>query len=165
MLQNYRIEKNICTSNAILFTTESRYRKDTFLFKKCANHIKEWISGKKNILILGNLNSYRNINHASDVSKALLLISKQEKGDDYLVCSEYYFQVKKLIIILYKIGGIELIENTKENKFYCNNEIIIEFAKYNRTFEANLNGNCKKLKNIGWEPDYNIEKLFKDLIK
>ena len=166
MIKEYRMEKNLWASNAILFTTESPYRKDTFLIKKCANHIKDWKSGKKYTLKLGNLSSYRNINHALDVALGLLLISKQDIGDDYLVCSDNYYQVKELIILLYKTGGIDLIENCDKGIFYnINNESVIEFNTYTRGFEANLTGNCTKLKKIGWDPIFNIESIFKDLLK
>jgi GDPmannose 4,6-dehydratase len=165
MVKYYREKNNIWTSNAILFTTESPYRKDDFLIKKCTNHIKDWNSGSKYILKLGNLNSYRNINHAFDVAKGLVLISKQDNGEDYLVCSNNYLSVKEIIINLYKHANIELTENINEGLFYNKGEIIIEFNTYNRTFDANLNGDSTKLKEIGWKPKFNSELIFKDLLK
>ena len=165
MIKYYRESENKWTSNVILFTTESPYRKDNFLIKKCVNHIKDWNSGNKYILKLGNLNNYRNINHAYDVAEALILISKQERGEDYLACSNNYLSVKDIIINLYKHANIELIENNKEGLFYNKDEIIIEFNTYNRTFDANLNGDSTKLKEIGWKPKFNSELIFKDLLK
>ena len=162
MIKYYRESENRWTSNAILFTTESPFRKDTFLIKKCVNHIKNWKLGNKNILKLGNLNSYRNINHAYDIAHALILISEQENGEDYIVCSENYLSIKDIIVNLYKEAGIDITED--KNSFYSNNEVIIEFGLYNRTFEANLNGKSEKLKNIGWKPKFNMELLFKDLL-
>ena len=166
MVKYYRENENRWTSNAILFTTESPFRKDTFLIKKCTNHIKEWKSGIENILKLGDINSYRNINHAYDVANALFLISEQEHGADYLVCSDNYLYVKDIIINLYKEGGLDLIEDKEKNLFYVNNKVIIQFNSHTRTFfEARLNGKCEKLINLGWKIHFDTKLLFKDLLQ
>ena len=169
MVKYYRDMQNMWTSNAILFTTESPYRKDAFLIKKCVNHIKDWKSGKKTILNLGNIDSYRNINHAQDIADALFLISQQENGGDYLACSDIYLSVKNIIINMYKCAGIYLIENFEENKFSFEGEILIKFNTntHNRIFiDTNLNGLPSKLKNIGWKAKFNKDILiFKDLIE
>ena len=165
MVIYYRNFENRWTSNAVLFTTESPFRKDAFLVKKCANHIRDWNLGIKRILKLGNISSYRNINHAYDVATALILISKQEKGDDYLVCGNDYFAVKDIIIKLYREGGLNLVENIEKNLFYVNNEIIIEFNSYNRTFEAQLDGKSQKLEKLGWERCFSGDNFFKNLLK
>jgi GDP-D-mannose dehydratase len=164
MVKYYRESDNRWTANATLFTTESPFRKDTFLIKKCVNHIKEWKSGFKRILKLGNISSYRNINHAYDVANALVLISKQDRGDDYLVCGDDYLSVKDIVINLYKEGGLDLIENSEKSLFYLGNEVIIEFNSYNRTFEAQLNGKCQKLRNLGWKRYFEGDLFFKNLI-
>lgn len=164
MIKYYRNLENIWASNAVLFTTESPFRKDTFLIKKCVNHIKEWKSGSKKILKLGNISSFRNINHAYDVAKGLILISEQDNSQDYLVCSDIYLSVKDIIINLYKEADISLIQKC-DNIFYVNDTPIIEFNYYNRNFEAQLNGNSVKLKNIGWKSNYNLQTLFKDLLE
>ena len=163
MVKYYREVDNRWTANALLFTTESPFRKDTFLIKKCVNHIKEWKSGYKRILKLGNISSYRNINHAYDVANALILISEQENGGDYVVCGDDYLSVKDIIINIYREGGLNLHE--KENSFYIESEVIIEFNSYNRTFaEAQLTGKSKKLNKLGWTRYFSGNKLFKDLL-
>lgn len=165
MVKYYREFNNRWLSNALLFTTESPYRKDIFLIKKCAKHIKEWKANNKTILKLGNLNSYRNINHAYDVANALLIISKQDIADDYLVCSDVYLQVKDIIITLYKVGGIDLVENIEKGNFKHNNEICVEYNTYTRSFDANLNGKCEKLKKLGWTPVFDAQLIFEDLLR
>ena len=165
MVKYYRDTDHKWTANATLFTTESPFRKDTFLIKKCVNHIKEWKSGSKRILKLGNISSYRNINHAYDVANALVLISEQDSGDDYLVCGDDYLQVKDIITKLYKEAGLKLIEDVEKNLFYTGDEIIIEFNSYNRTFEAQLNGKCEKLKNLGWKRIFGGDLFFKNLLE
>lgn len=164
MIKYYRENKNMLTSNAILFTTESPYRKDNFLLKKCVNHIKNLKDGNTSILTLGNLDSYRNINHAFDVCNALILIGEQN-SDDYLVCSDNYICVKDIIIKMYKYSGIDLIEDVDNELFYYNSKIVIEFNKYKNNFiDSNLNGNCQKLKSLGWKPIFNTELIFKDIL-
>ena len=112
---------------------------------------------------MGNISSYRNINHAYDVANALILISEQENGGDYVVCGDDYLSVKDIIINIYREGGLNLHE--KENSFYIESEVIIEFNSYNRTFaEAQLTGKSKKLNKLGWTRYFSGNKLFKDLL-
>ena len=165
MVKYYREVDNIWTSNAILFTTESPFRKDSFLIKKCVNHIKEWKKGNKKILKLGDISSYRNINHAYDVANALILISEQNKGDDYLICGSDYLSVRDIIIKLYKEVGLCLLEDVEKNLFYTDNEVIIEFNSYHRPFEAQLNGKCEKLNKLGWKRYFEGDLLFKNLFE
>lgn len=162
MIKYYREKENKWTSNALLFTTESPFRKDTFLVKKCTNHIREWKMGNKKILKLGDISSYRNINHAYDVANALIIISNQEKAQDYIVCGNNYLSIKDIIINLYKEGGLLLIE--KENLFYTEEEVIIEFNSYNRNFsEAQLNGKSEKLDKLGWKRRFEGPQIYKNL--
>lgn len=172
MLDHYKQQYNCWISNAILFTTESPHRKSTFLIKKCADHIKQWKNTTNcRSLQLGNLNNFRNVNHASDVAQALLLISQQSQAQNYLVCSSLYFSVKQLIIDMYKQADIQLIETTPGCLSIQTNQGEIQpVIQYNcstsRYFDANINGNCTKLHEIGWQPEYTTLKgLFDDLLQ
>jgi GDP-D-mannose dehydratase len=167
MLDHYRVRLGCWISNALLFTTESKLRKPSFLFKKCVQHIQQWKAGNKQALQLGNLDNYRNINHAEDVAEALVLISKQPEAQNYLVCGKLYHQVKHIILTMYERAGLKLHE--RQSGVLCT-EDESEIVRYNpentsRYFEANINGNCTKLYSIGWNPKYNtLEKIFDDLL-
>ena len=82
--------------------------------------------GKKDILELGNLDSYRIFCHADDVAKAIKIIVLQEKGNNYNICGSNLKNIKLLITDLYKNFGINLRD---ENNFLLNenNEIVIQY--------------------------------------
>ncbi len=174
MLEHYKHNYNCWISNAILFTTESPQRKSSFLIKKCVDHIHQLKQNVENrsVLKLGNLHNYRNINHASDVAQALLLISQQDRPENYLVCNDLYYPVKTLITELYKQAGIELQELSLGTLSTINSEgVSVPVIEYNcsstsRYFDANINGECRKLFEIGWQPLYTtLKTLFDDLLK
>jgi len=159
----YRKNYGLPFSNGIIFTTESPLKKQTFLFNKVAQHITSW---KKNDLplCLGNLDSYRNIIHASDVAEAIKCIVSQEQGDNYVICGKESEKVLHLILKMYSLAGIDLYE--KENNFYCGNKLVFYITNYfNESIPTNINGIPEKLTKLGWEPQKNIDFILKELNK
>ena len=161
----YRTTYNLPFSNGIIFTTESRKKKPIFLLNKVANHAKEWKCNKIP-LTLGNLDSFRNIIHPSDVAKAINTIIEQKEGDNYLICNEYNI---KIIDIVYKIyDNYKIKLEKRENILYdkITNEVVIIINEcYNGTDLTiiNIRGEPVKLKNLGWNPEYNIDDIIKEL--
>lgn len=71
----YRKTYNLHVSNGIIFTTESKLKSEEFLLKKVSTHLKKWKNNKIDVFLeLGNLDSYRNIIHASDVASSIKVI-------------------------------------------------------------------------------------------
>ena len=167
MVEFYRNTYGLPFSNGIIFTTESPLKKPVFLLNKVSVHIKEWNAGNKIALRVGNLDSYRNILHASDVANAIHLIVSQEKGDTYLLCNSESHKIYDLVVKLYSIYGIEL-EN-KEN-ILCEKTTglkVVIIQEKQLGFDAtpiNIRGDPKKLTGLGWEPLVSIENILKELV-
>jgi GDPmannose 4,6-dehydratase len=165
MVEFYRKTYHLPFSNGIIFTTESPLKKSAFLLNKVSAHIKEWNAGKKNSLLVGNLNSYRNILHASDVANAIHTIISQEKGDAYLICNSTSHKIYDLVLQLYSIHGIEL-EN-KNNTLYDKSGLkVVIIQDLQLGFDStptNIRGDSVKLKELGWTPLMNIEQILKEL--
>lgn len=125
-------------SNGILFTVESPHKSEKFLLKKVISHVK---SGQSSPLKLGNLDSVRNIIHASDAAKAIRIIVEQSDGDTYLICNTESTTVRDLVR---KIYDGEIIENSDE--FPC----------------TRLDGFPTKLINIGWSPKFTINDIIQE---
>jgi len=151
----YRNTYGLPFSNGIIFTTESPLKKPVFLLNKIAEHIKEWKKGKKEALKVGNLDSCRNIIHASDVASAIHSILSQSSGNNYLICNEESHKICDLVIELYSLSSIEI--ELKDNIFYEKNSgLQIMFIEdiYTGTDSTpiNIRGEANHLNKIGWKP-------------
>lgn len=165
MLKHYREIKGCWTSNAILWTTESKYRQPSFLLKKISNHIKQWLAGNKYPLQLGSIQHYRNINHAEDVAHGLFLISQQDKPEDYVTCGTNFICIEEAIVQFYEYAGILLIKDENANAFVSGDDFVIQYKQSHRYFDANIDGKAIKLQSIGWKPKHTLQTIFKDLLE
>ena len=107
------------------------------------------MDSKKQPLLLGNLDSYRNILHAQDVANAIYYIVTQEKGDNYLICSDDSYKIIDLVVSLYSRANINLVK--KDNILYdiATNLPVIIIQENQTSFETspiNINGEAIKLK-------------------
>lgn len=163
ILKFYRKTYHLPFSNGIIFTTESVNKRPEFLLNKIKNHAKQFHETKEPIVV-GNLDSYRNILHASDVASAISIIVQQESGDDYLICNTHSVKVFDLVVKIYEKWGIVLTPSTQNNVFYdsMTNQCVLIVQDKNIGFDeqpTNIRGECVKLKNLGWTINYNIEDI------
>jgi GDP-D-mannose dehydratase len=159
----YRKMYNLPFSNGIIFTTESPLKKPTFLLNKVAKHIHSW---KKDSLplCLGNLDSYRNIIHVSDVINAINLIVSQEQGNNYVICGKESEKVLYLVLRMYYLAGMEVSE--KPNGFYSNGKLVFYIdGSFNEEVPTNINGVSDNLTKLGWEQRKNIDFILEELVK
>jgi GDP-D-mannose dehydratase len=161
----YRQTYNLPFSNGIIFTVESSLKKPVFLLNKISNHIKHWLDNKEPI-ILGNLDSYRNIIHASDVANAIFYILEEKNGNNYLICNDNSYKITDLVKLLYSRANINLIKDN--NIFYDSNTNlpVISIQENQLSFESaltNISGTATNLKNIGWEPLISIENILDEI--
>jgi GDPmannose 4,6-dehydratase len=170
MVDFYRETYGLQFSNGVIFTTESLLKKPVFLLNKVAAHIKEWKAGNKTALQVGNLNSYRNILHASDVASAIHVIVSQEKGDTYLICSNESHKVFDLVVKLYSISGIELEKRDGDGNSVLVEktsgiEVVIIQDKQlgNESTPINIRGESTKLGELGWKPLLSIERILEEI--
>lgn len=167
MIEFYRNTYNLPFSNGIIFTTESHLKRPEFLLNKVAAHIKEWKNGNKTQLIVGKLDSYRNILHASDVANAIYKIVSQEKGETYLICNDESYKVFDLVVQLYSTAGIVLEQN--DGMLYEKDSglivLLIEDKKIGfDSTPTNIRGKSKKLKELGWKPFLSIDNILEELL-
>jgi GDP-mannose 4,6-dehydratase len=161
----YRQTYNLPFSNGIIFTVESSLKKPVFLLNKISNHIKNWLNNKEPI-ILGNLDSYRNIIHASDVANAIFYILEEKNGNNYLICNDNSYKIIDLVKLLYSRANINLIKDN--NIFYDSNTNlpVIVIQENQLSFESaptNITGTANNLKNIGWEPLISIKNILDEI--
>jgi len=167
VVEFYKTTYNHNFSNGIIFSTESSQKSEKFLLKKVSKHIKEWKNGIKTPLEIGNISSYRNIIHVSDVVSAISVIIQQTKGDSYLICNEQIDTVQSYVEQMYELSNLTLIK--KDNK-YIEKETNTDVLIINNTFSGidvtptKIHGNPIKLKNLGWIPKVSIHDILNEYI-
>jgi len=162
IIDTYRMKYNLPYSNGIIFTTESPLRNHKFLIKKVATHAKNYKANLE-ILSLGGLESWRNINHAEDIARAIVIILNQPKGDNYLVCGNNFNKVSDLVIDIYKRFDIEL--EISEDRYIDKKtkETVIKIGEIMRGSVTRINGSQEKLQKLGWIPKYDTQALLDDV--
>jgi nucleoside-diphosphate-sugar epimerase len=119
-------------------------------------------------LEIGNISSYRNIIHVSDVVSAISVIIKQTQGDTYLICNEHIDTVQSYVEQMYESSGLTLIK--KENN-YIEKDTNLKVLIINNTFSGiditptKIHGNPAKLKNLGWIPKVSIPDILNEYIE
>ena len=165
MIDFYRETYQLPFSNGIIYTNESSRKNNVFLFHKIINHIKEWRNEHKPI-ILGNLNSMRNIIHPFDTIQAIQTILSQPTGDNYLICNLKSHCIYDIVLQIYQKAGIDLIK--KDNIFYCTQSnlpvIIIQSLPDVENTVIDIQGYPTKLIQLGWYPSFSIENIIQELI-
>lgn len=167
MVDFYRNTYNLNFCNGTIFTTESPRKSPDFLLNKVSNHAKNWKKTDKP-LILGNLDSLRNILHAKDTANAIHHIIQQEKGDNYLICNFKSYKMLDIVIDIYNECGIKLF--ISENVLYdsITNEPVVVIGNTLKETDnqiVNIQGYPEKLLTLGWKPEYNLELLIRDIVK
>lgn len=152
-------------SNGILFTVESKYKGENFLLNKIAKHAKHWKTIQQPVKT-GSLSSFRNIIHAYDVATSIYTIINQDRGNDYLICSDNSYKIIDLVLKIYQQNSIELYE--KENIYYEKNTnnpvLIIENKNVGLDMVAiDIRGNPENLKKLGWNIKYSIDDIIYEI--
>ena len=168
----YRETYNLPFSNGVLFTIESHLKRPEFLLNKVARHAKQWNSSDiKEPLVVGSLESYRTILHASDAAKAIKTIIECNKGDTYLICNDISENTKviDLVIKIYKQIGINLYQkhNHLVERIDGTEVPVVIIDSCNRGFDniaTNIRGDCNKLTQMGWMPQFRVNDIINELL-
>lgn len=167
IVEFYRNTYGLPFSNGILSTIESPLKKPAFLLNKVAAHIKAWNMGNHWPLTVGNLDSYRNILHASDVAEAIHLILEQPHGETYLICHNESHRMLDLVTRMYGSQGIELEtvdsclveKNSGETVVYVNEKPMCD------SMPTHIRSKATKLLELGWVPRLSVDQILEDLVR
>ena len=150
---NYRKAYNMFICNGILFNHESPRRGTNFVTNKVAKEAVKIKYGLSKELILGNLDASRDWGHAKDYVKAMWMMLQQKQADDFVCSSGISHTVKDLVEYVFKKLDLNWRDYVGEDeKFWRPEELL------------HLKGDCKKLKTIGWKPDYTFETMLDEMI-
>ena len=166
MTINYRESFGLSACCGILFNHESPLRGAEYITKKITSQLCEIQSGKREKLILGNLNAKRDWGYAKEYVEAMWLMLQQEQLEEYVIATGKTSSVRDFVNFCCEHLGIDLIWDG-EGEFERGidrkrNRLIIEVNKsYFRPVEVDIIiGSAKKAKSkLGWEAKTKVETL------
>lgn len=177
---NYREAYDMYACNGILFNHESPLRGETFVTRKITRATARIALGLQDKLYLGNLSAKRDWGHAKDYVRAMHLILQQDTAEDFVIATGITTEVRDFVKMAFNHVGIELeFQGTGVDEkgvvVKCNNPeyqipagtVVVEVdPKYFRPTEVDLLiGNPEKSKKkLGWEPQYDLAGLVKDMM-
>nr|WP_319569923.1 GDP-mannose 4,6-dehydratase [uncultured Draconibacterium sp.] len=192
---NYREAYNMHASNGILFNHESPQRGETFVTRKVTRAMSRIALGLQEKVYMGNLSSKRDWGHAKDYIKAMYLILQQDQPDDYVIATGITTTIRDFIKMAGAEVGLEIAfggEGVNEKgaittvdekifsqkvgekylagikeKIASKAEIVEVDPQYFRPTEVELliGDPTKSQTVLGWEPEYDLNGLVKDMMQ
>lgn len=191
---NYREAYKMHASNGILFNHESPIRGETFVTRKITRALSRIALGMQDQLYLGNLSSKRDWGHAKDYIRAMYLILQQDQPDDYVIATGITTSIRDFIKMACAEAGLEIsfsgegaeekgsITAIDEKRFIekvgerylggiksrmAPHSIVAVDPKYFRPTEVELliGDPTKAKEKLGWEPQYDLDGLIKDMMQ
>ena len=153
LTKHYRHAYKLFVSNGILFNHESPRRGSNFVTNKVIKSAVEIKLGLRKNLYLGNLDSYRDWGHSKDYVRAMHLILKHSKPDDFVIATGFTRSVRQLCKIVFDNLNLDYKKYIKQHKKFLRPEEL----KY-------LKGDSSKARKIlKWKPKISFEEMIKEM--
>jgi GDPmannose 4,6-dehydratase len=172
MTKNYREAYNIFACNSICFNHDSSRRDPIFVTRKITKGIADIVHGRSQKLILGNINSFRDITHAKDCVRAMFMMMNHNEPDDFVISSDQTHCIREFIEKAFLLKGFNIKwkgEGLDEIGYDENTgrELIFISEEFFRPTEVDLLlGDSTKARTIlGWKPEYSFDDLIKEMVE
>lgn len=168
---NYREAYNMFACNGILFNHESPRRGEAFVTRKITQGVARIVTGNQKVLRLGNLDATRDWGHAKDYVRAMWLMMQADTPDDYVVATGITTSIREFITMAFLIVGHNITfrgEGIEEVGVIEGDRVVLTIdPKYYRPTEVQaLLGDASKARDkLGWECEYNLEKLVYEMLE
>jgi GDPmannose 4,6-dehydratase len=166
----YRKAYGLFAVNGILFNHESPRRGENFVTMKIINGVKDILSGKKQFIELGNIDSKRDWGHAKDYVFGMWLMMQNHIPDDFVLSTGITYSVRSFVekAFLYKGFTIKWTgSGLQEIGIDQNNVLRVKInSHYFRPCEVELllGDSSKAAKLLNWNKKFdNITSLIKDM--
>lgn len=176
---NYREAYNMFACNGILFNHESPLRGETFVTRKITRAVAQISMGLQQCMYVGNLNAQRDWGHAKDYVDAMWRMLQQSKPEDYVIATGITTYVRDFIKMAFAEVGAEVefkgngvdeigvIKSSTNSDFMKPGQVVVCVdPKYFRPTEVELliGDASKARKQLGWEPQYTLAEMVKEMI-
>ena len=172
IIKNYRESYGLFACNGILFNHGGIRRGHNFVERKITLGLAKILKGETDHLLMGNLDSKRDIGNAKDYVEGMWKMLQHDTPDDYVLATGNTYSIRELIEIAFNIKGIEImwkgsgIDEVGYNK-NTGKEYIFINPKYFRPAEVDLLiGDASKAnKVLDWRPNTTINKLLREMVE
>jgi len=171
IVRNYREAYNMYALNGILFNHESPRRGGTFVTKKVTANVSQIMAGRRDRILLGNLDSLRDWGHARDYVKAMWMMLQQDVPDDFVVATGKQYTVRQLCTLCFEMVGRPVVWRgtglEEEGVDKESGQVLVQVSpKYFRPTEVDtLLGDMTKLKETtGWIPETSFKGLIYEML-
>jgi GDPmannose 4,6-dehydratase len=153
LVKHYRFAYKLFCSNGILFNHESPRRGSNFVTNKVIKSAVEIKLGLKKKLYLGNLDSFRDWGHSKDYIRAMHLILKHNKPDDFVIATGQTRSIRQLCKIVFDNLNLDYKKYVKQQKKFLRPEEL----KY-------LKGDSSKARRVlNWKPEISFEQMINEM--
>ncbi len=171
IVKNYREAYGFYACNGILFNHGGVRRGHNFVERKITLGLGKILRGETDRLIMGNLDSQRDIGNSKDYVEGMWMMLQQDNPDDFVLATGKMYTIRKLIEIAFELRGFEINwkgEGVNEIGYdkKTGRELIFVDPKYFRPAEVDLLlGDPTKANNIlGWKAKTTIKELIKEMV-
>lgn len=172
IVKNYREAYNMFACNGILFNHESKRRGPRFVTRKVTRGLGMILKGKREELLLGNLDAKRDWGHAKDYVYGMWLILQQEKPDDFVLATNEQYSVRTFVEKAFALRGFTIKwEGEGINEVGYDEKtgrILIKISeRYFRPSEVDtlLGDSTKARTKLNWKPQYSFDDLIKEMVE
>jgi GDPmannose 4,6-dehydratase len=171
IVKNYREAYGMFACNGILFNHGGVRRGHNFVERKITLGLAKILKGETDRLILGNLDSMRDLGNAKDYVEGMWLMLQQDHADDYVLSTNETHSVREMVekcfamrgfVINWTGDGVNEIGYDAATK----RALIYIDARYYRPTEVDmLLGNSEKARRVlGWTPVTTFDELLKMMV-
>ncbi len=107
MTKNYRQRYGIHCVSAIMYNHESPRRPAEFVTRKITGAVAEIKLGLRKNLTLGNLDTRRDWGYAPDYARALTLMARHDKAQDFVLATGVTRTVQELAAFAFEAAGLD----------------------------------------------------------
>jgi len=169
---NYREAYDMFASNGILFNHESPRRGGTFVTKKVTSNVAQIMAGKRERILLGNLDSKRDWGHAKDYVRMMWMMLQQETPDDFVVATNKQYSVRDLVTLCFEMVGKTVSWRgsglEEEGVDASSGQVLVQVSpKYFRPTEVEtlLGDPAKAKQKLGWVPEISFKQLIHEMLE
>jgi GDPmannose 4,6-dehydratase len=101
----YRSHYRMFATNAIFFTNESLRRSSEFVFRKVTRAVAEIVAGRRDTLMLGNLDTVRDWGYAPEYAALSVSILDLDAPDDFVIATGEGHTVRDLVAGAFELVG------------------------------------------------------------
>merc|ERR1712050_507744 len=151
---------------------ESPRRGGTFVTKKVTSNVAQIMAGRRDRIMLGNLDSKRDWGHAKDYVRMMWMMLQQEKPEDFVVATNKQYSVRDLCSLCFEMVGRPITWRgsgiEEEGVDIKTGQVLVQVSpKYFRPTEVEtLLGDPKKAREeLGWTPEIPFKELVHEMLE